>query len=638
MNYFKIPWLRVALGVVLLAGLAGLSAADKKEKQEKEEAQTREQSKQHRPAKSQQTQSRQSKQPSVQPQQSQSQTQEPQMAQPQQNQGPQSQDRQSQPQQNKGNKPEDRTATREPDVRGQEREPQHRQSQPQESAGPQEGRPEKGRVEEHRSQPQEAKERPSQNRENPDQGHGQAQTVPQGRTQEPPRPKLTEVKNSRGVIERASPSHQVRERTIVDQKTGERKTQQIAPTGRIERQEVQRKDGAKEVIHYDLGREKRVQIAHKDGRTEVVDVHYNRNGEQRSRETIIRDVSGRALSRTVVVKQTFVIRNTTIVNNTTVVRNYNPGRFGFVYRPVVLAPVVFVSWYDPYWYTPARVPIYHPFRYSWGWDDYAWYHHRAYYWQPYPVYPAPCYWVTDWLVAAYIADQYAVATSVAQTREEVRLAREDAEKARIVAERARDAAEIAEAKAAQAAAEARADRAEARVAKAELQEARAKELAGKPNPKAAAIDNATKEALKDQVDKVIAEKKEFADQSAKGGNPVPRDVTVALADPKHIYPVSKNISVTRAEDGKPAGTLTAGDLLKLEPGQDKTLADATENTPITMRVITSKGEDDSVTAGTLIAVPLKDLQEFDNEFRAKIDLGLAEADNNKAAFKNAAVN
>src|SRR5205823_269747 len=152
--------------------------------------------------------------------------------------------------------------------------------------------------------------------------------------------------------------------------------------------------------------------------------------------------------------------------------------------------------------TPARVPIYHPFRYSWGWDAYPWYRHRAYYWQPYPLYPTPCYWVTDWLMAAYIADQYAVATSAAQTREEVRLAREDAEKARIVAQQARDAAEIAEAKAAQAVAEARAERAEARAAKAELQEARAKELAGKPNPNATPIDNAAKEALKDQVDKV----------------------------------------------------------------------------------------------------------------------------------------
>ena len=102
--------------------------------------------------------------------------------------------------------------------------------------------------------------------------------------------------------------------------------------------------------------------------------------------------------------------------------------------------------------------------------------------------------------------------------------------------------------------------------------------------------------------------------------------------------MSKTISVTRAEDSKPAGTLTAGDLLKLQPGQD-TLTDTTanENTFVTMRVMTSKGEDDSVPAGTLISVPLGDLQEFDNEFRAKVDLGLAEADKNKDSFKRYAV-
>ena len=52
-----------------------------------------------------------------------------------------------------------------------------------------------------------------------------------------------------------------------------------------------------------------------------------------------------------------------------------------------------------------------------------------------------------------------------------------------------------------------------------------------------------------------------------------------------------------------------------------------------MRVITSKGEDDSVPAGTVVAIPLKELQEFDNEFKAKLDLGLTEADKNKELFK-----
>ena len=137
---------------------------------------------------------------------------------------------------------------------------------------------------------------------------------------------------------------------------------------------------------------------------------------------------------------------------------------------------------------------------------------------------------------------------------------------------------------------------------------------------------------------MIAEKKAFAEQSAKGGNPLPPDVTVSLADPKHIFPVSKTISVMRSEDSAAAGVLTAGDLLRVEPGQEKLLAEANENTPITMRVITSKGEDDSVRAGTLVAIPVKELQEFDNEFRAKIDLGLTEANNNKEMFKKEAVN
>ncbi len=41
-------------------------------------------------------------------------------------------------------------------------------------------------------------------------------------------------------------------------------------------------------------------------------------------------------------------------------------------------------------------------------------------------------------------------------------------------------------------------------------------------------------------------------------------------------------------------------------------------------------------AGTLISVALKDLQEFNNEFRAKLDFGLTEADKNKDQFKHLA--
>ena len=45
---------------------------------------------------------------------------------------------------------------------------------------------------------------------------------------------------------------------------------------------------------------------------------------------------------------------------------------------------------------------------------------------------------------------------------------------------------------------------------------------------------------------------------------------------------------------------------------------------------------DSVPAGTIIAVPLGELQEFDKEFRAKLDVGLSEAEKNKELFKQGA--
>lgn len=79
---------------------------------------------------------------------------------------------------------------------------------------------------------------------------------------------------------------------------------------------------------------------------------------------------------------------------------------------------------------------------------------------------------------------------------------------------------------------------------------------------------------------------------------------------------------------------TEGDLVKLEPGQESGLTNATETSFVTMRVMSSKGEDGEVPAGTLIRVSLKTLQDFDSEFSAKLALGLAEAEKNSDQFKS----
>ena len=437
---------------------------------------------------------------------------------------------------------------------------------------------------------------------------------------------------------KSTPSGQIREKT--EKKADGEHTRQFAPTGKVQKEVVQRSDGTQQTIQYaPNGRVQKTVVVARDGARETTAIQYDRNGRERASETVKVDVRGREVSKTVVVKQTTVlVQNTTIVNNRTIVRNYDRARYGFVYRPVyVVRSPVFVSWYDPYWYTPSGVLIVHPFRYSWGWESHGWYRHHHHYWATYEVYPAPSYWMTDWLIAGYIADRYAAEASIAQAREEARIAREDAEHAREVAAQARAEAEIAEARAAQREAEARLAKAEARAAKAEAEEAKAKTLADKPNPNATPIDPETKERLRAQVEQAVAEKKEFAEQTAQGRNPVAPDVSRALADPKHIYPVASSVSVISAADQSPAGVLTEGDLLRLEPGQDKILKDADENTFVTMRVMTSKGEEGEAKAGTLVSIPIKTLQDFDSEFRAKLDLGLAEADKNKEHFKTAAL-
>ena len=422
-------------------------------------------------------------------------------------------------------------------------------------------------------------------------------------------------------FEETTPSGKVRTRD--EKKADGEHVTKFNEAGAKQSEEVHRTDGSKQVTRFDTtGRVRQEEVVHADGAREVSNHQVGRDGNERVKETVKYDVHEKVVSKTVVKT----------VNKTVIINNYDHGHYGYVYHPVfVRAPLI--AWYDPYWYTPAGVVIVHPFHYAWGWDNYGW--HRAYYgpyWTTYEVYPAPSYWVTDWMVAGYLQDHYEAQISVDQAQEEARAAHEEAAKAQQAAQIAQDQAEIAEAKATQAQAELRAHNAEVKLAQAQ----HAQEMAGKPNPNATPIDKDTKEALKNQIEQTVAEKKVLTEQSEKGGAPVLPDVSKALADPKHIYPVSKVVSVTSAETSNPAGSLSEGDLLKVEPGQEEKLKSAGENDLITMRVMTSKGDDGEVAAGTRVNVSLHDLQDFYSEFRAKVDAGLEASDKNKDAFNQGA--
>jgi hypothetical protein len=115
------------------------------------------------------------------------------------------------------------------------------------------------------------------------------------------------------------------------------------------------------------------------------------------------------------------------------VRIVSTGRMGFVERPFrpgyvsrtyVVGGVSYVnvyrsySWrgyaynyyvpryyYSPGWYGWCASP-WTPVSYSWGWDVSPWYGYYGWYFNPYPVYSSPAFWLTDYLIAASLQAAY----------------------------------------------------------------------------------------------------------------------------------------------------------------------------------------------------------------------------------------
>ena len=75
---------------------------------------------------------------------------------------------------------------------------------------------------------------------------------------------------------------------------------------------------------------------------------------------------------------------------------YHPYYYGGVqlygYAPAYFYPTAYYGWaYNPW---PAPAP------YAWGWGAAPWYGYYGAYFAPYPVYPAPNYWLADYMIAA----------------------------------------------------------------------------------------------------------------------------------------------------------------------------------------------------------------------------------------------
>ena len=69
-----------------------------------------------------------------------------------------------------------------------------------------------------------------------------------------------------------------------------------------------------------------------------------------------------------------------------------------VYAPVRYYPIGFYGWA----YHPWGVPVV----FSWGWGRAPWYGYYGFYFAPYPVYPTPALWLTDYMISSELAAAY----------------------------------------------------------------------------------------------------------------------------------------------------------------------------------------------------------------------------------------
>ena len=108
------------------------------------------------------------------------------------------------------------------------------------------------------------------------------------------------------------------------------------------------------------------------------------------------------VQRPYTVRNQVFVQRTYYVNRVAYVNVYRP----YVYRGLTLHVYAPVHYYHPAFYgwvySPWRVPV----RYHWGWMGSPWYGYYGPYFAPYPVYPSPVFWLTDFLFSATLEAAY----------------------------------------------------------------------------------------------------------------------------------------------------------------------------------------------------------------------------------------
>ncbi len=222
-----------------------------------------------------------------------------------------------------------------------------------------------------------------------------------------------------------------------------------------------------------------------------------------------------------------------------------------------------------------------PIAWGWGWGGAPWFGFYAGWWNPYPVYAAPYFWLTDWMIAANLQAAYAAQQ------------------------------------------EAAADAAGAAAAASDGQAADSGGGGGDGGGQVA-LSPEVKQAIADEVKAQIQAAQQDSQQSSGGGSAAPAPTSSSSAsnsdtpppalDPAHrTFIVSSDLDVVA--DGQECA-LSQGDVItRLTDTPD---ADQKVN----VSVASSKRND--CAAGKTVLVSVDDLQEMNNQFQEKVDNGLKE--------------
>ncbi|HTS49023.1 MAG TPA: hypothetical protein VMH05_13830 [Bryobacteraceae bacterium] len=238
-------------------------------------------------------------------------------------------------------------------------------------------------------------------------------------------------------------------------------------------------------------------------------------------------------------------------------RFYRPYRYhGFglyAYAPIQYYPPLFYSWA----YAPWSFGVY----FHWGWLGASWYPYYGPYFAPYPVYPGGPFWLTDYLLAASLEQDY----------------------------RDRMAAAADEGAA----------------------------FAPPCAPGQVPLSAEVKQAIADEVRLQLSQASLDSQAVARNGTAdlTSGDLGRLLSDNQpHVFVVSSGLDVAA---GIEECVLTPGDVLQstgAPPPSDSQVA--------YLRVLASKSGD--CARGSLVAVSLQDLQDMLNRMRETIDQGLGE--------------